>query len=570
MDDLLFPPRELQPMPGDMPAIVVTQLDTTLPPQGFRIEASRDGAVLRHADDLGLRYATQAWECWLDAGGGSVVMEDHPDVLRRGYMLDVSRSRVPTRAYLTELVRLLARLRYNQLELYVEHTVAYEGHEAAWRDASPLDADDLRWLDDLCEASGIELVPNQNSLGHFDSWLVHPEYLDRAENPDGAVVGEEKLGPTTLAPTAANQAFVQDLIGQQTAMLRSRRVNVGLDEPWEFGTGVSRERCQREGEGVVYAKWAADVAQPWCDKGYRVEMWADIITQHPDQAALLPQCVEPVVWGYESPDRIRAVDPDAGEDAGFSASAAPLRERGWQVWTAPGTSTWNSLTGRLSNAVANIADAAEHAELGMLVTSWGDHGHWEPPALTWPGIVAGGLTGWNRSLAAGLADPEALTTAVSRALFGCPDHPGAALLVRLGLADDLTGVVVPNESIVWRALVRGGSLAGVQARNLTAFVAELEELDALAASLDEAPWVDDVHAIIALTLFTARTRSVGETPEVPSTVLAQLVRVRLLSSRPGGLPRAWAVLPTSAPCPDVTGATIGTEGAYAIGTVLNR
>lgn len=568
MDAVLFAPRELRTLPGRASGAVVTRQDASLPAQGYRIEASEDGVVITHSDDLGLRYATQAWQEWVDADGGCVEMADHPDILRRGYMLDVSRGRVPTRAYLAQLVTLLSRLRYTQLELYVEHTVAYVGHEAAWRDASPLTADDLHWLDDLCAASGIELVPNQNSLGHFDEWLRHPEYADRAENPEGRVIGEEKLGATTLAPTEDNLAFVQDLLTQQTAMIRAHRVNVGLDEPWEFGTGVSKAQCDAEGEGVVYATWAADVARPWCERGYRVEMWADILGQHPDEASLLPEGVEPIVWAYESPDCIRAVEPDAGADAGFATHAAPLRQRGHRVWTAPGTATWNTLTGRLTNAVGNIADAAAFADLGILLTTWGDHGHIEPPALTWPAIVAGGLIGWNRAFAADMQDTGRLTEAVSRVVFGVPSHPGAEFLVRVGLADDLLDRVVPNQTIVWRALVFGDSLETIDPARLDAFTAELTALDGLAAGLDPAPWVEDVRAILALTLLTVDTRRTGGDVHVPASLAHRLMRARLTSSRYGGMPRIWAVLPVEGPCPTPEDLGDIPETPYATGTTL--
>ena len=48
------------------------------------------------------------------------------------------RDRVPTRARSSAWSRCSARLRFNHLELYTEHTFAYPGHEVVWRDASPI------------------------------------------------------------------------------------------------------------------------------------------------------------------------------------------------------------------------------------------------------------------------------------------------------------------------------------------------------------------------------------------------------------------------------------------------
>ena len=56
----------------------------------------------------------------------------------RAYMLDISRDRVPTMETLKLIVDILARYRYNQLQLYTEHTFQYEGHEDVWEDSSPM------------------------------------------------------------------------------------------------------------------------------------------------------------------------------------------------------------------------------------------------------------------------------------------------------------------------------------------------------------------------------------------------------------------------------------------------
>ena len=53
----------------------------------------------------------------------------------RGYMLDVSRDKVPTLATLKRIVDLLERFGYNQFQLYTEHTFAYSRHKAVWKDA---------------------------------------------------------------------------------------------------------------------------------------------------------------------------------------------------------------------------------------------------------------------------------------------------------------------------------------------------------------------------------------------------------------------------------------------------
>ena len=61
-------------------------------------------------------------------GGGECRLQtfsviDSPAVSHRGVLLDISRNRVPTPAAARDLIDLLSSLKYNHLQLYVEHTV---------------------------------------------------------------------------------------------------------------------------------------------------------------------------------------------------------------------------------------------------------------------------------------------------------------------------------------------------------------------------------------------------------------------------------------------------------------
>ncbi|MBM3290353.1 MAG: hypothetical protein FJY92_09400, partial [Candidatus Hydrogenedentes bacterium] len=100
---------------------------------------------------------------------------DWPDFPDRGVMLDVARCKVPKMKTLYELVDLFASWKYNQIQLYTEHTFAYRNHPTVWHDASPMTPAQVRDLDAYCRARYIQLVPNQNSFAHMGRWLMHPE-----------------------------------------------------------------------------------------------------------------------------------------------------------------------------------------------------------------------------------------------------------------------------------------------------------------------------------------------------------------------------------------------------------
>ncbi len=120
-------------------------------PEGYHLEILASGIRLHAGDAHGVLYGAQTLRqiaAQYPAELPHLEITDSPDLPVRGFMLDVSRTRVPTQAELLALIRALGRLRVNQLQLYVEHTFAFRGHEDAWKDASPLTPAEVRELDE--------------------------------------------------------------------------------------------------------------------------------------------------------------------------------------------------------------------------------------------------------------------------------------------------------------------------------------------------------------------------------------------------------------------------------------
>ena len=124
-------------------------------------------------------------------------------------MLEVSRTKVPTMDTLLTLIDQFSTLKYNQIQLYTEHTFAFSNHRQVWQDASPYTASDIINIRQYCEDRFIDLVPNLNSFGHFERWLRHPTYHHLAECPDGfihplAANISLSAAPSNLTPPASN------------------------------------------------------------------------------------------------------------------------------------------------------------------------------------------------------------------------------------------------------------------------------------------------------------------------------------------------------------------------------
>lgn len=319
----------------------------------------------------------------------STHIEDEPTFPVRGVMLDISRDKVPTMATLFELVDTLASWRINHLQLYIEHTFAYGNHRAIWEGCSPITAGEIRHLDDYCRMLNIELAANQNSFGHLQRWLQHPEYIHLAEAPGGYVTpwGEKRDRPFSLNPLdPASLEFLSGLYDELLPNFSSALFNVGCDETFDLGQGASRQACEAVGRGRVYLDFLKQIKRLVEQRGKTMLFWGDIILHYPDLVHELGRDLVALVWGYE------AGHPFAEQCSRFADSGVPF-------WVCPGTSNWNSIAGRLTNALANMdaaaREGAKHGASGFLITEWGDNGHWQTMPFMMLGLGAGAFASWH-------------------------------------------------------------------------------------------------------------------------------------------------------------------------------
>ncbi|MDR2863116.1 MAG: family 20 glycosylhydrolase [Puniceicoccales bacterium] len=429
-----------------------------IPAEGYQLEISDASGILhkrqdaastctgiriRAADPAGAFYAVLTLAQLLRACGPMLpclTCTDSPDLPVRGFMLDISRCKVPAMDALFPLIEQLASLRINQLQLYTEHTFAFPGHEIVWGDASPVTPAEIRQLDAFCAAHAIELVPNQQSFGHMERWLKHAPYRQLAECPDGffheLTGGHRPAG--TLKPDRASLDFLARLYDDLLPCFSSMQFNIGGDEPWELGRGWSKPLCETQGRHAVYREHLKGIQKLVAQHGRTMQFWADILLEDPAHADDAPTDAIPVIWGY-----------DAGHP--FQEQCATLEKLKRAYLTAPGTSAWQTFHGRLDNALANVNEAvraanAHHAR-GVLITSWGDNGNHQPWWTFYPALAAGAAQAWGLAANTGAN----LVQAVS-AIFLDGDTPSAQRLLDLGHMDLIFTKQIRNKSLLWELL----------------------------------------------------------------------------------------------------------------------
>jgi hypothetical protein len=320
----------------------------------------------------------------------------------------------------------------------------------------------------------------------MNRWVQHDRYRHLALEPDGFVDDYGMFRPAmTIDPTNGESlVLVRELLGELLPRFTSRRVHVGLDEAWE----LPRARLPE------FIDWVCTLRALPELEGREMLMWGDMIAGAADLLAQLPLDVTVCEWGYES------WHP-------FAERVAALANAGVPFWVAPGTSSWLSILGRVTNATGNIRSAAAaaraHGGIGMLNTDWGDQGHLQQLPISDPGFAYGAAVGWCFDTNAEL-DLEA---ALSTHCYGDPTGELAAGLLALGDAHLEVTPQFPNMStIVLHLYFPQLTLGRGLTRGLT--LDELDRLDVCAGSARERvlrsrPARADAAALVAELVWSA-------------------------------------------------------------------
>jgi hexosaminidase len=430
---------------------IILRLDSQVDgkPQGYRMRITPSGILIEAQHAAGIFYGcctliqlSEYYATDQDNQQGlplgcfpCLQILDWPDFLHRGVMLDISRDKVPTMQTMFDLVDMLASWKINQLQLYTEHTFAYQMHPEVWVGASPFTGEDILKLDAYCRERFIELVPNQNSFGHLEKWLRHPRYRHLAEAPDGFdFPWGHHYGPFSLCPLDPDSlTLLRGLYDELLPHFTSREFNVGCDETFDLGQGRSKAECERLGTDRVYLDFLLKLYHEVTQRGFRMQFWGDIIISDPQLVNELPRDALALEWGYEGNH------PFAEHGQIFAQSGIPFD-------VCPGTSAWNSLAGRTDNCLENLANAAQngmkYGAEGYLITDWGDNGHWQVLPVSYLGFAAGAAYSWCYHASQNLDTRKALN------LYAFQDRSNQIgdCFYDLGNLYHLPGLVLPNAS----------------------------------------------------------------------------------------------------------------------------
>ncbi len=377
---------------------IIFEKAVQLPEQSYILEIGLEGVRISYGNAATAFHAVSTLKQLLLQSGGTdlpcLTIEDWPDFAARGIMLDICKNKVPNLNALYKLVDLMADLKMNQLQLYLDNfSFAYPSYPDTWMNRTPaITGEEIILLDRYCRERFIDLVPNQNSFGHLTAWLKREEFKHLAESENGFKFpyGDTHWGwcddPFSLNPLDSESLkLVESMYDDLLPNFSSGMLNVGCDETMDLGQGKSKEACERLGKGWVYFDFLMKVHELAKSRDKRMMFWGDIIIQYPELIPELPKDIIALEWAYN------VDEPSAEHCEQFMKSGIPY-------YVCPGTSSWNSIFGLTDVMKSNLENAAnrgkQYGAIGYLITEWGDVGAWQSLTASYAGFCYGAALSW--------------------------------------------------------------------------------------------------------------------------------------------------------------------------------
>ncbi len=358
----------------------------------FKIEITENNLTVVSGGFRGFLYASSFLTQLLKQTGASIPalrVHDFPDMRHRAYYLDQTRGRVLHMDELKKFVDKLAFYRYNELQIYIEHTYAFRHIEELWDDESCFTPEEIMELDDYCVKKGIELIPSLSCFGHLYKLLRikrFQRFCERGED-NNEYSFLDRMGRHIVAviePEA--QELIKSMLAEYMPLFRSKKVNICCDETFDLCEGKSKELLKDRSKKEIYIEYVKGLCDFVKSQGRTPMIWGDVIAGDTHLFKHLPEDTICLSWGYGT-----------NEKDTFIRS---LAERGICQYVCPGVSGWNHLINRIENCFINIRSMCEYGHtyntMGIMVTDWGDYGHVNHPFFSVPGLIFSGVMAWNR------------------------------------------------------------------------------------------------------------------------------------------------------------------------------
>lgn len=287
-----------------------------------------------------------------------------------GVMVDCSRNAVMTVAELKRFITLMAKMGYNQVQLYMEETYEVDNEKCFGYLRGRYSKKELRGLDDFSFSLGVELVPCIQTLAHMNAAVRWPVYAAITDIDDILLVGEERT-----------YTLIDNMFATLRSCFRTDKIHIGMDEAHNLGRGKYLDRnglCDRSEILLGHLKRVCELTDKY---GFKPMMWSDMFYRIANGGnyyaenskfdnsikELIPENLSLVYWDYYHSDekiynKMLKGHMDLSDKIIFGGGA----------WKWSGWASHNRYS--LRNTKAALNSCVKNGIRDVFMTCWGDNG----------------------------------------------------------------------------------------------------------------------------------------------------------------------------------------------------
>lgn len=336
-------------------------------------EVEGDPSITQTETEVTVCYAKKAqFFRMLSFLGSTLIGEtytEHPRHSNLCYMADQSRNAVMTVEAAKKMIRALALMGFEELQLYTEDTYEIEAEPYFGHLRGRWSKEELKDLVAYGEQFGITLVPCIQTLAHLERIFLWPHFKPIQDKSSVMLVGEEKT-----------YALIEEMFKTCAEVFKTRKINIGMDEAHDLGIGAYMKRNGYVPRTEIMKAHLAKVVEIAKKYGFQPMMWSDMYFrmtfggyyvnqgEFPQEVPdIVPPEVTLVYWDYYTVNRDR-LDHMVKLHRSFNNPTAFAG--GCQKWGDFAAA--NKLT--IDIEAMHIDACLEHGITDIWTTGWGDDG----------------------------------------------------------------------------------------------------------------------------------------------------------------------------------------------------
>lgn len=182
-----------------------------------------------------------------------------------GAMLDCSRNAVLNLKSIKKMIKILAIMGYDSIQLYTEDTFEVEDYKYFGYFRGRYTASEIKDIELCANNYGIEIVPCIQTLAHFTATCNWDYFNNIKDVDDILLIGDD-----------STYNFIEAMISSVAKKYSSRLINIGMDEAYMVGLGrfrVVNGICDRTEIMIYHINRVVEICLKY---GFKPMMWSDM------------------------------------------------------------------------------------------------------------------------------------------------------------------------------------------------------------------------------------------------------------------------------------------------------